>query len=171
MKRARENVGPYTLCSGVCFSYPFPITTKTIVDLVHGLRERFGEGYEFNLEPITEGGIEMIHWPDKQEHEVGMLKTFRFHIHYGGEWPQITRDHLRQWEKYGYETVIWKAPSLKKPLKGNLYFKAFHGAPPWTLEEIGFIVSAFESLGFKCPKSKIPKKKNLQDIGDLGSIL
>lgn len=170
-ERAVEPEGHYTYCEGPQFKSGFSITTKTIVDLVHALGKRFGKGYEFNLEPISEGGIQMISWPGKEYAHA--YKTMRFHVD-GGRWPWITEHSLNEWQN-NTPVVIWKLPPAEfkkkqEPVVGELFFKAFNGAPCWTFEEVALIVDAFESTGFKCPKSHIPKRKNLQSYGKLGGV-
>lgn len=170
MKRQRtKSEGPYTCCDGPRFSCSFPITTKTIVDLVHALRKRFGEGYEFGLESITEGGIQMTSWPGKEEGHVYALKTMRFQMAQDN-WPRVEEHTLKSWEK-SEPFVLWSSQKKSGSLKGALYLKAFHGAPCWTSESVAHIVEAFQSIGFKCVKSGIPKKNKLAQYGNLGGTV
>lgn len=175
MKRERDEhtdtSGPYTCCGGPWFTFPYSITTKTIVDFVYALRARFGKGYEFRIEPITEGGIQMMSWPGKEHARA--YKTMRFHIQ-RGKWPFIEDNTFGQWEN-SPPILLWPLPpkeakKKQKPVDGELYFKAFSGAPCWTPDEVSLVVSATESVGFKCPKSHIPKKTNLTAYGDLGAL-
>lgn len=175
MKRGRSNeevIGQnsmHTYCSGPRFSSPFPITSKTIVDFVDALSERFGPGYEFKPEPISEGGIEMTSWPGKDDPRA--YKTVRFHMVHG-QWPIIQRDTLDQW-RINPPVEIWTLPprlgrDRAHTLEGSTFFKAFYGAPCWTRESAGLVMDALNSVGFKCIKSSLPKNKDLQSFGELG---
>jgi hypothetical protein len=169
MKRQRTKTeGPYTCCNGPIFSCSFPITTKTIVELVHELQRRFGEGYEFGLEPITEGGIQMTSWPGKEEGHVYALKTMRFQMSQDN-WPRIEKDTFSNWEEND-PVVLWQEKKEAK-LRGALYLKAFYGAPCWTPLSVTHIVNALQSVGFKCAKSSVPKKSRMENYGNLGGFI
>lgn len=153
--------GYRTYCPGPRFSSPAPITTKTIVDIVDRLNERFGDGYVFNPEPITEGGIEMTTWPNAVQdlNAYKTFKTFRFHIEPRscGGWPTIRSTTMDQWRS-NPPAVIWADPKLR----GCVFLKAFHGAPVWTCDEVTIVMEVLTSVGLKCVKSSLPSNKRMK---------
>lgn len=183
---ADDDVLPeYTCCFGPGFSSEVPITTGTIVRLVEALQRHFGPGYEFRPEPITEGGIQMTAWPGK--HDPSAYKTVRFHVESNckghGSWPWIDEGTWREWCEnvhLGLETPIWYLSSAANMQRGkkkkraskliiDTFLKAFHGAPCWTPESIGLLINAMEAVGLTRRRSRLPKKKDLKTIGDLGA--
>lgn len=150
--------GPYTYCPGPRFSVTEPITTRNIGTIIEVLTSVFGEGYEFQPEPISEGGIIMTKWPGKEG-----FKTIRFNFgrQTNSKWPWVTDG------AFAGTTTIWDKVGLEK-YKGGTYLKAFYGAPVWTPEEVQHVVHAFDAAGFVCLKSSIPGKKKLRETGLLG---
>lgn len=87
-------------------------------------------GYSFAPEPITEGGVQITHWPGKSTERA--FKTFRF----------LCTD--------GYPRVNESTPDdsvITMPGGGANHFsvklKAFHSAPPFTDAELGAFWKAF----------------------------
>lgn len=158
-----------TYCSGPDLSSTSVITTKSIVTLIDTLSELFGPGYVFEPEPITEGGIVMTSWPNKEstpkKGNNDCYKSFRFHFPDHGKWPFIRRNTLESWRNTEAEP-IWspKVHQVKKKtvteLIGATWLKAFNGAPCWTPEEIDRFVLALEEIGFTA--KNLPKKENLE---------
>lgn len=136
------------------------LTTKSVVSLLDSLHESFGPGYTFGPEPITEGGIQMLSTPDGPLRRP-MLKTARFLIgKRHGRWPFITPNTIEGWRRQpGQE--IWNNA------EGELYFKAYFGAPVWTPEEVKKLVVSLTEVGFKCKKTRISAKR-LRSAGSLG---
>ncbi len=168
MKRERTAVEAparhtYTNCSGPLFSSPSPITTKTIVDFIDALAQRFGDGYVFELEQITEGGIQMTSWPEKKD-LANALKTLRFEL--GCKGPVIKSDTLERWRNEP-SIAIWTAKRDEK-LKGAIGLKAMQGAPCWTKREVSLIMDALNTVGFKCLKSSMPTNEDMKSFGELG---
>jgi len=162
-KRDREEPVPiptYTYFAGPNIRVSRNITTKTMVNLIDALCERFGPGYSFALEPISEGGIQMT----SVEHG---FKTFRFNLNNYGEWPSINgATTLQSWRDNEHATVIWNARDAV--MRGGLFLKAFHGAPCWTRDELNKVASALASVGITCLKTGWPSDSKLQKSGDLG---
>lgn len=163
MKREREHLPTYTYASGPMISSATPVTTKTMVRLIDALKHHFGPGYEFAPEPISEGGIQMIHWPEQTDEPRGTFKTFRFHMDSSQRWPWIGPETLSEWRD-GRDEIIWDVRAT--PLKGSLFFKAFYGAPCWTQESIALIVKSLTEVGFKCAKKGMPTKRALVSNGE-----
>jgi hypothetical protein len=168
LKIAGDNKYSYTRCPGPSFSFPASITTKTIVTLVDELSKNFSKEYSFALERISEGGICMTTWPgNKFPADYLALKTFRFHTSpNGGQWPKIADDTLQRWQE-GNEQIIWYSQIKPTKVAGAVYLKAVRGAPCWTSDEVALVVKALTAAGFKCTKTKIPKKR-LCEYGDSG---
>lgn len=96
MKREHEDLPTYTYtyASGPEISSATPVTTKTMVRLIDALKHHFGPGYEFAPEPISEGGIQMTHWPDQTDEPKGTFKTFRFHMLLNKSFHLTCRDSI-----------------------------------------------------------------------------
>jgi len=166
MKRDHEELLPlYTYCPGPSIRAANNITTKTMVSLIDALCERFGPGSSFALEPISEGGIQMT------SIERG-FKTFRFNFQpYGnyGKWPFIDgQTTLQSWRDDENAAIIWNGRG--NVMKGDLFLKAFYGAPCWTRDELTKVASALASVGITCPTTGWPSNRKLQKRGDLGRI-
>lgn len=148
-----------TYCPGPVFTTIAPITTNTIVMMIDILTKRFGPGYSFEPEPITEGGIKMTNWPGKTETQ---FKTFRIQIVQGtGNWPIIYPNQLDTW-KHGDEVTIWSGDKIK----GHTCLKAFFGAPCWTTKELDHFLFAMAAVGWKYTKKSVPKKTKLSKYDD-----
>ena len=84
----------------------------------------------FAPERIREGGVQMTHWPGKQDRE---YKTFRFASSDGYPWvDDATND--------GHPFFL----SRREQDYVTIKLKAFHGAPPFTDEELVAFRIAFE---------------------------
>jgi len=162
----------YTYWPGPRFTCVEVITTKTIVRIIDRLYSAFGPGYEFEPEPITEGGIQMTNWPGRVDHA---FKTFRFAMWQPyGKWPWIQHQHgsaLNQW-RHADAVTIW-TPEPRKTgatptVAGALFLKAFFGAPCWSHDELRMVMHAMHQEGMSCMKSKLPGRAKLVKVGDLG---
>jgi hypothetical protein len=163
----------YTDCIGPKIKSAVPVTTKTIVNLIDELHQRFGPGYTFVPEPITEGGIKLTTWPNKKPQA---YKTVRFKIGTGqgsGSWPQIGPNTLEQWRQQP-EMMIWSFPRNtfvvrhSNQVTGCLYLKALYGAPCWTPTEVEQISEAFRTVGFVVNRMTQQDLRQLRKTGDLG---
>ncbi len=148
-----------TYSSGFDVKAQQPITTKTIVGIVDDLKRLFGNQYDFEPEPITEGGILWTQYPGKTDTS---YKTMRFHFDSeNGKWPWIHT--FLQWRNNNAQT-IWSNPPNQRgrtpKIEGGTFLKAFFGAPCWTIEEIDKFRSAFEHNGIQCLRN--PAKSNLK---------
>lgn len=148
MKRAK-----FTHCTGPIFDCEFPLMRKHIFLLLKSLENVFGTGWVFALEPVTNGGIQIVDWPGR---EAGMYKTLRF-ASMGVEdtihWPWIEHDSIKQWEHSSELIVVCKCAF-------GTVLRAEGGAPPWTLREVEQWAVAFEILGAVVRrKSLYPKSK------------
>jgi hypothetical protein len=155
----------YTYCLGPVFVAKTNITTKTLISLIDALVIQFGDGYTFEPEPISGGGILMTHWPGMAEGSC-CYKTFRFvTCMSGGRWPWIVKEKtLEQWRSEP-ESVIWQPEKFRPPYKFRIFLKAFYGAPVWTKNSIEKVTSAFASIGISHLKSSVPSNKAMCDFG------
>ena len=151
--------GMTTYCDGFNFK---PITSVTKSDLIHltvCLGEVFGEGWKFEPEAITEGGIVVEDWPGKTPL---MYKSMRFHYGVSARskwrWPSVPDEHRLEWEHSN--EVVWHALS-KHPRKDwcNTWIKAFHYAPPWTVGELRKVAGVLAEFGIAT--RKMPSKPQL----------
>jgi hypothetical protein len=163
----------YTYCLGIIFysNDKHYISKNDIYRLCLSLNSKFGEDYKFIPEAITEGGILMNNFPNKNDNS---YKTLR--IRPGdrnmcdGKWPWINEDFdIFEW-KNNYDKIFINKKFINKKSKFLIptFLKAFHGAPVWKKNELLKICEAFEEIGFKYIKSSFPSKKNLAQIGSLG---
>ena len=55
----------YTYCGGPTLQWTkdVPCDTQHMLDLLERLRTAFGPEYEWQAEPISEGGMQMTRWP------------------------------------------------------------------------------------------------------------
>lgn len=114
---------PATYTTGPRYLVSQNVTKQTFIKIIDEINAAFGEGYEFDLEPITEGGIIWRQWPGKLP---GHFKTFRLCIR---DWPDIAPS----WK------IIWQNNTEVVLKSGEIHFttlKAFYGAPAWTMEEV-----------------------------------
>jgi hypothetical protein len=161
------DMAKYTYDWGFSFESSKAITTKDIVSIIDELELSFGHGYEFVPEAITEGGIRFNHWPGKKD---GEYKTIRIHAREHGDWPWIADEEqtAESWRN-GPPSVIW-VPSLndanKRLVHGQVFYKAFYGAPVFKKEEVVMIMDAFQTVGIVCDKTKTG---SLVTYGDLGN--
>ncbi len=166
-----QNSSHYTYTDGATkIKVKAPITTKTIVDLINELQRRFGPAYKFAPESISKGGILMTEWPEQIPKA---YETFRFHFEHqnnaDGQWPWVKDETLNIWGN-NLPEVIWQPYDVKKPMIGSIFLKAFHGASPWTQNEVEMIIEAMQAVGFQCT-AKWPLVRDLKKEGDLGRPL
>ena len=156
-------MGDYTNCKGFDLRSTKALTNKDVIKVCQLLNERFGEGYEFKPEAITEGGILMKQWPNKKQ---GEYKTLRFSFPHDGQWPTISDNLIEEW-KTGQEQIIFKSENNNKDLILSLRLKAFYGAPCWTLQELRILEECFQKIGF-LRKGQFPLQKSLKEYGESG---
>jgi len=121
--------------------YAHSITMDMIFMVINKLHLLFGEGYEFVLESIYEGGIEWVKWPGKQP---GQYKTFRFTE--SNYWPAIPNIIDTEWFAEVSKQVVWTRGKFPQN-KMRTCLKAFDGAPAWTKREIESFRDALETVG------------------------
>ena len=174
-----EKIGYYTYTPGFAFTAELPITTSTIVALCDQLASRFGAGYVFGPEQITEGGVLMVDWPGRN---LGELKTFRFWIseYTSGpsKWPFIadpieTREEWRQ--QIANPRVIWDIPtcflqSESTVLHGHLFYKAFFGAPCWNTTELRYLAESFAAVGILPTAGTVMDRKTVCSLVARGNL-
>lgn len=131
------------------------MTKKDFVLFVDKLDEAFGEGWKFDLEPITEGGIIITEWPGKTE---DMYKSMRFSHHCMNEdlrndWPIVRlADYREEWLQS--DDIIFKQDPLDsqpRTLNGCIgtNLKAFFGAPAWTKDELRKVEKVFDKFNVR----------------------
>ena len=111
--------------------------------------------YEFEPEPITEGGIifkKMPNMINSLNPSKTLYKSMRIYISMLGKYGFITENSLSEWENN--QDIL-----CGEKLKLDTYLKSFHGAPLWTIDELKIFKMCFEQHGFKC--GKLPKKSDL----------
>lgn len=160
----------YTYCSGPEFysKNKHNLTKNDIYIICNSLKNKFGDGYSFKPEAITQGGIIMEEFPNKT---INNFKTLRLGTIYGnrcnGEWPWIHQDlNIEEWKDNNDEIFINKTHNKKFLIP--TFLKAFHGAPVWNKNELNKICEVFNELGFSYKKSTFPLNKKLKQIGSLG---
>lgn len=137
---------------GFSFRHSGVVTTHTIAAACQHLEEAFGEGYEFRPEPVLEGGIEMTKWPGKGPNQ---LKTARFLVARNA-WPWIDDQDaaLYKWLG-GRPAAIWR-PVTYDPwaggddsglVTGSVIYRAWGGAPEWTVRQASKLASGFKKAG------------------------
>lgn len=135
------------------------MTKKDFIIFIDELNETFGEGWKFDLEPITEGGIVVTEWPGKTK---DMYKSMRFSRHsmnkdLRNDWPIVRHTGYREeWMKS--DSVIFKQDprdsqprTLDECIGTNL--KAFFGAPAWTKDELRKVEKVFDKFNV-CVRGK-----------------
>eukprot|EP01083_Nonionella_stella_P226602 804593_1 len=132
-----------TYTSGFTLKSTKDISKNDIYELCISLNTNFGKGYGFLPEPISEGGIEMVSWPDK---EAKMYKSMRIGIKYNGnkgKWPWANINTVMQQWQGNQEIIFAKNQSM------STFLKAFHNAPSWTIQELELFESSFRSIGYE----------------------
>lgn len=140
-----------TYTSGYSLKATKDITTHDISNLCINLEKAFGNGYKFEPEPITEGGIVFKNWPGKTDN---MYKTMRICFYYHGKWPWINNDQITTW---------MNNPSIKLLSKGTeiqTFLKSSNGAPQWNIDELKIFESQLLEIGLK-RNDKYPTKGSL----------
>ncbi len=141
----RNGMNTYTL--GFDFKPTMPVTKADIVKLCKRLQEVFGPGWEFRPEAVTEGGIQVTHWPGK----VGsMYKTIRFRYKCPDistwSWPCVPTDCMEKWKDA--KDVVWYPLSPRPRMQWcYTWLKAFHHAPPWTRPELHLVANVLAEFG------------------------
>ncbi len=129
------------------------ITKNDIIILCNMLNKEFeneSPKIKFVPEPITEGGIQFIFEGNER-----WYKSIRLGIRdKRGKWPYIELSTVFDEWNQNNDVVINKKNEFQ------LFLKAFHGAPVFTVDELKIFEKCFEQIGlFK--KGAYPKKKNL----------
>lgn len=137
------------------------LTTHDIAKVCKDISKTLGKGYCIIPEPISEGGLLWLNYPGKK---AGEYKSMRLGCCNGSNWPIIT-----DWTETGADTWLNQPAEIlssvdvkylfgKKvqPKKLSIFFKAFYGAPVFTVHEISTIQDAFDNVNIPI-KIKIPK--------------
>lgn len=83
-----------TYCRGPTLNFDETVTTRHIAQIIDKLHALFGDGFKFEPERITEGGIEWVDWPDKHAQH---YKSFRLGFIY--KWPFVSSPvDIKEWE-------------------------------------------------------------------------
>ena len=142
------------------------VTTKDIVNLCEMLEIKFNKYYDtnefkFRPEPIGEGGIKVVNFPNKTDK---MYKTLRIWIDKQpiDKWPWITETTFDEWKKNNEEHKI-----ISKDRDLRTFLKAFYGAPIWTIYELEIVKECIENVGIQVIMKTSPKKKFLSTYRDV----
>ena len=148
--------GMHTACRGFEFKPTSEITKADFIRIVNRIGDVFGDGWVFEPEPISEGGIVIKNWPGRTTE---MYKSMRFHYSIEGQhwsWPTIfLEDPCEEWR--GSIDVVWPAlsPRVRKDWC-TTFLKAFNFAPAWTVAEITTIAGVLAEFGIMI--RRIPRK-------------
>lgn len=124
----------------------------TMCELLNSKDEYFNL-CEFQPEAISEGGI-IFKFKDSSCNK--WYKSVRLCVNVGeskGKWYCVNCNCLSEWT--GNNDVIFD-----KNNKFTLFLKSFHGAPPFTLEELKIWEDCFNQIGI-VKVGKYPSKKKL----------
>jgi hypothetical protein len=129
-----------TYSEGPTFYLDKPLTKGQMKDVLDQCRQTFGPSYDFVLEPITEGGLQMTKCP--QLEVLDGYKAVRFNVH-GLQWPWIGKDVEELWRGEQKDDVLCP--------KGLFHttIRAFYGAPAWTGREYQALQLAFNRAGIR----------------------
>ena len=111
---------------------PDGFTFEDVEETIAKLNEE--EGYTFEAEKVTEGGIEMIDWPNKTQGP-DVTKSFRLGI---DNWPWLPRPPDAEAHNLKLESCT------VHPDEFCTVLKAFDGAPGWTPQELSAIKQCME---------------------------
>ena len=153
-----------TYTSGYTLLSKKDITKNDIIELCELLTSEYNNGYTFEPESITEGGIvfklpEFVR-DDKYKSVRLNFKNCRyggresyFCDFYRGEWPFVNKNTMIEWKNDNY--VL-----LKEKYKIDIFLKSFDGAHPFTIDELKIWEYCFKKIGLEV-KGKYPTKKQL----------
>ena len=149
-----EQMSTYAL--GLTLKTQKIITKDDIITLCKELTNKdcYSDLCEFQPERISEGGI-IFKFKDNINYK--WYKSVRLCAHYGestGKWPWVRDNYLSEWT--GNEDIIFD-----KNNKFTLFLKSFHGAPPFTLEELKIWEECFNKIGI-IKVGKYPSKRSLK---------
>ena len=123
-------------------------TKSDLVKICLKLEEKFGEGYEFEPEAISEGGILWKNYPGKTRK---MYKTLRFRSG-GVRFPFVNSSVMEEWK--GNSEIVFKSGS-----RIGTFLKSFHNSPEWTDKDINTFKHVFsqdsKSKTKLCPECKV----------------
>jgi hypothetical protein len=123
-----------------------PIVARDVQMMCDMLGTMFGEGHKFGPEAITEGGIEWLKWPGKEEGKG--YKTMRIGFASHGTWPHISGNRFQD-----EDVVLWD-PERAPCAQICTVMKSFEGAPAWTREEMKrCAAAAADCLGVRIVKN------------------
>ena len=153
VQQYRQNLNIKTYGPGPRYKYYVhpDLTVRKIKKVIDNLNEK-STHYRYVLEPITEGGIELIS-PDRQGY-----KSFRFSFE---NWP-IVRNYEVKEEDLDVPLIARRYHEYEKcPLTTCL--KAFHGADAWTEDEISEIDALLRSQSetFRLSELTVTELRNL----------
>ena len=131
------------------------ITKNDIIRMCEllGSKDEYTNLCEFQPEGITEGGI-LFKFKDNLHNR--WYKSVRLCVYNGeskGKWYWVNDNYLSEWT--GNNDIIFD-----KNKKFTLFLKSFHGAPPFTLEELKIWEECFNQIGI-VKVGKYPSKKSL----------
>lgn len=106
--------------------------------------------FVFESETISEGGIIMKNYPEREDHHYKTMRI-RFTDLHSCDWPYVDPDVMTSWSNSnglicGANQVI------------HTVLKAFHGAPRWKLKELEIFEECLSSIGM-IVVGKYPIKK------------
>ena len=145
-----------TYAPGLTLKTQFFITKDDIITLCKELTKKkcYSGLCEFQPEPISEGGI-IFKFKDNINYK--WYKSVRLCVNSGesrGKWPWVRDNYLSEWT--GNEDTIFGSNN-----KFTLFLKSFHGAPPFTLEELKIWEECFNKIGI-IKVGKYPSKRSLK---------
>ncbi len=136
-------------------------TTQDVARLCTAFANRLGPGHVIIPEAIREGGLEWLDWPGKLAHEYKAVRFVTMDRQW--KWPHVdsagTRQALTDWEQQPPRAIC----GPNGIAEATFFFKAFHGAPVWTFQELQHLQGACLDVGMWC--ELLP---DLVQHGDLG---
>ena len=135
-----------TYCCGSRLKMTRDVTSGDLCKACEHLNRVYGEGYRFEPECISEGGILLSSWPGKT---AGMYKSLRLNC----------PDHRYRTDRTA-EEVIYPHGRDRGGRYIQTILKAFHEAPAWTLEELRTVCSALHMHAALQPRS-YPRAKDM----------
>lgn len=165
-----------TYTRGPAYYVTRSVTDKDLVEVCRLLGDafcqRYGRRYAFRPEAISEGGIEWLEWPGKQDDQ---YKSMRLRFH---QYPQVDKingptelllhcippetDHtIEAISKARLRRHCVAQRRMERMQRSKLasFLKAFGNAPAWTIEELDLFASCFGHVGILV--KRVPKASSL----------
>jgi len=126
---------------------------STIVAICRQLGQAFGEGNEFEPEPICMGFLIWTKWPGKDDEGYKCMRLAGTPSKgYGSySWPFVPSNVMELWNNDD-EPVV-------EPGRYYTVLKAFYTAPKWTVQELTIIKACLELHGAKVVR--MPRQSKL----------